>query len=269
MNKELEKLDYELRFILFITRKLPRIKGMIRIGKIFSNFYLRKKRKEVVINVFDFKMRLAPNESFSNSTCLFYPQLYDFREVEFLNKNLKSRGVFIDIGAHIGFYSLIASSLIGKEGKVLTIEATPDTYQRLVYNIKLNSIENIIPVSAGVSDKIETLRLSINKEQQGKNSFLEWQPEGVNVQCFPLNDILQKNSIDKIGGLKIDIEGFEYKVLSHFFRFASNNLHPKFIIIEYKKEIAEKTGKDVLRLLQKYGYQENFHSGPNYIMVKT
>lgn len=268
MNNQSEDLNFELRFILFITRKLPQIKGMIRIGKLFRNFYLRKERKDIIVDVFNFKMRLLPNESFSNSACLFFPQLYDFQEVRFLNKNLKSGDVFIDIGAHIGFYSLIASNLVGKKGKVLAIEATPNTYQRLDYNIKLNSIGNIISISVGVSDKAEILRLNINKEQQGKNSFLEWQPEGVNVQCFPLNDILQKNSIDKIGGLKIDIEGFEYKVLSHFFNAASINLHPKFIIIEHKKEIAEKTGNNILELLKKYGYRENFHSGSNYVMVK-
>ncbi len=76
-------LETELRFILLITRNIPPFRGAIRIGRIFRDFYLRKKRKEIVIDVFNFKMKLTPNKSFSNSACLFFPQLYDQKEIKF------------------------------------------------------------------------------------------------------------------------------------------------------------------------------------------
>lgn len=161
-------IDKKLPLILAITKRLPRIRGMIRVAKILGESYIRKGNQDVILDVLGFKMRLSPGESFSNNICIIAPQLYDYREIRFLKRNLKPGDIFLDIGAHIGFYSLIASQLVGGKGKVLAIEADYYIYQKLLYNIQLNSLNNIIALNYGVSDREEELELGINTDSRGR-----------------------------------------------------------------------------------------------------
>lgn len=274
-KEQKKKIDYELRFILLITRNLPPIRGIIRIGRIFRDFYLRKEREGITINVLGFKMRLAPNESFSNSACLFFPQLYDFWEIKFLRKNLKKGDIFLDIGAHIGFYSLNASKLVGEEGKVLAIEADPHAYRQLTDNLQLNNIQNVAHFNYGVSDKIETLELGIDTKQRGKSSFLTQEGEKIAVKCLTLNDIIKKAGLGgkRIKGIKIDVEGFEYKVLKSFLPARRSldaggeddkNL-PQFILVEYNKGVYQ---DQLANLLINKRYVLHKKIGSNRIYIK-
>jgi len=267
MNNQIEKLDYELRFILAITRNLPQLRGMIRLGKIFCDLYLRKVHSNITIDVLGFKMRLAPHESFSNSACLFFPQLYDYREVRFLRKNLKPGDIFIDIGAHIGFYSLIASQLVGESGKVLAVEADPHTYQQLTDNLQLNNIQNIAYFNYGVSEKIETLELVIDTRQRGKSSFLRQEGEKIAIQCYPLEEIIKKAGLNgqKIKGIKIDIEGFEYKAIKPYLQNSDKKNLPDFFLVEYNKEVYQNKLADLLKVK---GYVLHKKIGSNRIYIK-
>ena len=117
-------------------------------------------------------MELDPNENV-NAAILFYPHLYDWQELEFIRKNLPRGGKFIDAGAYIGWYSLIASKIVGPEGEVIAIEADPYNAERLRRNIELNNIKNIRLFQVGLSDRHEKLRLHQNlKGNRGRNTFV-------------------------------------------------------------------------------------------------
>lgn len=267
VNNQTEKLDYELRFILAITRNLPRLRGMIRVGRVFRDLYLRKAQNDITVDVFGFKMRLAPHESFSNSACLFFPQLYDYREIRFLRKNLKPGDIFIDIGTHIGFYSLVASQLVGETGKVLAVEADPYVYQKLLTNIQLNNFKNITPLNYGVSDKKEELEFGIDIKQRGKSSFLNRGDEKAHLQCFSLNDIIERAGLNgrKIKGIKVDVEGFEYKILKPFLDKAPDQTHlPDLVLVEYNENVyRDKLDKSLLDA----GYILYKQNGKNRIYI--
>jgi len=79
--------------------------------------------------------------------------LYDYREVRFLYEHLREGDVFLDVGANIGFYSLVASRWVGFSGKMIAIEALPYNCDGLRKNIDLNDICNIQVVNAGVADE--------------------------------------------------------------------------------------------------------------------
>lgn len=212
-------MDRELALLLLFTRNLPKIKGAGRLANVLKNFYLRKKRDSILIDVLGFKMELNPGESVSNNSCLFMPQLYDYKEMGFIKENLKEGDVFIDAGAHIGFYSLIASKRVGESGVVLAIEADSSMYKKLNRNIKLNSIKNIKTFLKGLSNEKGVLTLNINNNNRGASSFLNRAKSSttVKVDTLPLLDIIRDQGITKVKGIKIDIEGYEYKVLKGFF----------------------------------------------------
>lgn len=263
-------MDRELIFYKWIGSLLPKVPHSTGIiNRIVKPIYLRKNRGQVHSDVFDFKMRLDPSEAVDRAL-LFYPHLYDFREIEFLKSNLYKGDCFLDVGANVGFYSLVASKIVSENGNVLAIEADLYNYSKLKYNIELNSFSNIRPINLGVSDKIEVLKLGINNTgNRGGNSFLFSNAEtGSMVHCDTLSNIILQNGIQSIKGMKIDIEGFEYRVLKKFFSDTNESLYPGFIIVEFFPQHIQAQGGDTISLLKDVGYHIHSRSGYNYIMIK-
>lgn len=267
-------MDFELKVLMRMTKVLPPVKGAGLLGNLARRFYCRKNRQEIVSNVLGFNMILNPCE-WVDGGLLFFPQIYDYRERIFLKRELHQGGIFLDIGAYIGFYSLIASRSVGETGKVLSIEADPYNFNKLKFNIKQNNINNIIPINAAVSDKNEILKLGINvKGNRGGNSFLDLgYMEFIDIQCVTLLELLEKMSIKNIDIAKLDIEGFEFRVLNRFFQESASYLYPNFIIVEHHPEWIEKAGGNTLDLLAKKGYRKIWSGGwkgsINYIFKKV
>jgi len=261
-------MNFELQLLRFISTNLPAVRGVGLIPvKLLIPFYKRKKRNKVRVNVFNRLLELDPLENVDNCL-LFYPQLCDRTELAYLRTNLKSDSVFIDIGANIGMYSFFASNFI-KSGSILAIEADPYNFQKLQTNLSLNSGVNINALNIGVSDKMEILDLYINNRgNRGGNSFLDIEPQRptIGIKCVPLLSILIEQKIEFIDGIKIDIEGFEYRVLKEYFNTAPDYLHPRFIILEYHEGLVEKCGGSSLNLLKEVGYKIKSKEGVNYIL---
>jgi len=108
----------------------------------------------------------------------------------------------VDVGAGIGEFAVLASSIVGKEGKVVAIEPSPEDFKTLKYNIRENKCSNIIPINSAVSNKKEKLSLTF----KGKNFESE---------ADTLHNIIQKLDIpvNSIQYMKMDIEGAERLVI--------------------------------------------------------
>lgn len=261
-------LDTELRTVLQFTRRLPKLRGAGTLGNLFRDFYLRKKRSDVIADVLDFKMQLNPAEMV-DSALLLFPQVYDHREIAYMRGALAPGDVFLDVGANIGFYSLVASRCVGTTGRVIAIEADPYSHQRLTNNVRLNAMANVTALNVGVSDCEETLRLGVNADgNRGESSFLLQSDTGVDVACKSLLSLLKAEGIHQIRGAKFDIEGFEFRVLRQFLEDAPTALYPHFIIIEHNPLWREASGGDALSLLSACGYTPYHGSKLNYIMVR-
>lgn len=261
-------MDVELRLFRVITLNLPKIKGAGSLARMVRRVYLRKSRNQIETEVLGNTMCLDPYE-WVDGDLLFCPHLCDFKEIAFLKRVLKPGGTFLDIGANIGFYSLIASRLVGKNGCVLSIEADPFNYKKLKHNISLNKgMNNIVPLQVGVSDKKETIRMGIyTLGNRGGNSFLRNDfPESINVDCESLHNILCRNQVDTIDIAKIDIEGFEYRVLEQFFNEAAVSLFPKYLIVEVHPYFFDQG--DILRLLRTQGYMILGSNRLNYMLER-
>lgn len=251
------------------TKRLPRLRGMTRVARKIGDKYIQRGSPDILLDVFDFRMWLTPGESLTNDICILAPQLYEFREIKFLKKNLKFGDIFIDIGAHIGFYSLVASKLLGEKGKVLAIEADPGVYEKFLNNIKLNNFKNIISLNYGVSDKNEVIEFGRNIKNTGKGSFLNKKGEMISMQCFSLANIIKHIGINgkQIKGIKVDTEGFEYKILKPFLLDDQNrNNLPQFFIIEYDNK--DKVYQNKLTDLLDHHYKLFRKNPGNYIFIR-
>ncbi|MHA1291720.1 MAG: FkbM family methyltransferase [Promethearchaeota archaeon] len=133
---------------------------------------------------------------------------------------IKKRDIVVDIGAHIGVFSIFAA-VNAKYGRVYSYEPFSENFSLIQENIKLNNLTNIKPFKLAVGGVKEKRNLYINNEQNGghslfKNYLCQQQKEGLSTEVvdgITLKDIFSANGIEKIDFLKIDCEGSEYEIL--------------------------------------------------------
>jgi FkbM family methyltransferase len=141
---------------------------------------------------------------------------YEKHEIAWLRKNLKAGDVFIDVGANVGLYSNIASKIVGKNGIVIAIEATPSTAEILKQNLTLNESTNVEVVQAAATNRAGVVQI-YTSGLIGCNSIVskpELQDfETVDVEARTLNEIILSRKLNKVSMIKLDIEGAEMATL--------------------------------------------------------
>jgi FkbM family methyltransferase len=126
---------------------------------------------------------------------------------------LNQGDVFLDVGAHIGKYTIPISKIVGENGLVIAIEAHPENYKTLVKNIKLNGLKNIIALNVAAWNKECKLKL-FNGEKNGQHSIKNDCGLGyVTVKAQALDNILDKLKVRRIDCIKIDVEKSELETL--------------------------------------------------------
>lgn len=143
------------------------------------------------------------------SRMIFADKHYVRSEYELLHKILAKDDVFIDVGANIGTWSLMASNIVGDEGMVLSFEPHPKTFSFLLGNIRLNKSKNIHAHNLGLSDQVGAFFLTDGVDDT--NHLTDDINGGIKIELRRLDDFTE--DISKIKLLKIDVEGFEWFVL--------------------------------------------------------
>jgi len=189
------------------------------------------------------------------------PHLYDHWERGLIAKYLHQEMVFVDIGANIGAYSLWASKYLGAGGKIVAIEADPIIFKKLSHNLHQNHIvSDVVLINGGISDKAEELSFFRNTTgNAGGSSFVVGDGEAIQIKCDTLFNVLRSAQISKVDFIKIDIEGFEFKVLKKYFVDTKEipELKPKYLLIEILEGPLKNDGKlrkDLMDLLETQGY---------------
>ncbi|HEX2230594.1 MAG TPA: FkbM family methyltransferase [Nitrososphaeraceae archaeon] len=134
----------------------------------------------------------------------------------------KEGDIVIDIGAHIGLYTIIGAKRVGTQGKVVAIEADPENFEMLNRNIKLNQLTNVIPLNYAVYSKETKIKLYLPSGESGFTKYNTIMPNWINTQekfvevnANTLDYLLQLNKIrqEEVNWIKIDVEGAEFEVL--------------------------------------------------------
>ncbi|MBR8829288.1 MAG: FkbM family methyltransferase [Gomphosphaeria aponina SAG 52.96 = DSM 107014] len=169
--------------------------------------YKRITKRTVILNLLpEIKLYCQP-DSLSASTVL-YCALYDYEEMNFLLRYLRPEDSFLDVGANVGVYSLLAASKI-KTGWIYAFEALPKNYQRLQDNIKLNEIKNIKTYQVAVSDRVGTIHLNLPESDSMAYISLENSVNSIEVATDTIENLLRQESIENLTLAKMDIEGAE------------------------------------------------------------
>jgi FkbM family methyltransferase len=127
-------------------------------------------------------------------------------------KSLSEGDVFIDVGANIGYYSILAARIVGKQGQVIALEPVPNTVKVLDLNIKLNNLKNIKIIPKAAWSNSAPLKIYVPGGCYGWASpIIRPDCKSLTVDAVPLDDVSEK--IPAIKLLKIDVEGSECRVI--------------------------------------------------------
>ncbi len=182
--------------------------------------YLRMKEPVVMSWIDGLVLRIYPgNEVFRS---LFVRGIYDPNIVVVINTLLSKGSVFIDVGANMGYFSLLASSVVDKFGHIIAIEPSSRDYARLVDNVKINNLTNIISTyHIAISDVSGSAKLAVACEERSALNTLgsEFSFKGVdkleieNVRVLSIDELVSDTKLTRVDVLKLDIEGSELKAL--------------------------------------------------------
>lgn len=192
---------------------------------------------------------------------------YEPEVSQILIKLLKQGDYFIDIGAHIGYFSLWAALLVGEEGKVLTCEPEQNNYLKIIKNIGMNNFENIRLLNVAVGDQCKTVQFFINEDNGGGHALWDVSKHPFNersrihrrsmtVNMITIDHLFEYYQLNKVKLLKIDTEGAEHQVLRGALTVLSQG-KISYIIAEINRFGLEQMGTNEMQLrsfMEAFGY---------------
>ena len=148
-----------------------------------------------------------------NSTDLMaFTHVWLLREYDKPGFEINSNDVIIDIGAHIGLFTLFASQFC-KSGKIYCFEPIRENFDLLLSNLELNRIINVKPYNIAVSQKIGSVTMYLNRDESGHSMHVPG-TKSVQVTSNSLKNIIDSNNLEKCDLIKIDCEGEEYDIIN-------------------------------------------------------
>jgi FkbM family methyltransferase len=198
-------------------------------GRILSTLCPRAGRVRIALFGYEFWCDLS--ENIQRNIFLFG---YDREAQRFIRSKLRVGDTFLDVGANVGFYSLLAASIVGERGRVISIEPNPKTFLRLKETIEANAITNVLALNLALGRERDRRNLFIDPES-GNDTATMVTHDGrtsVKVEVYPLDEIATAHQIDRIDYLKIDVDGFEPDVFAGAKRLLADG-RIKFIQAEF------------------------------------
>ena len=186
----------------------------------------------------------------------------EVRLARLLMRHLKPGDTFIDVGGHFGYFTLLASRLVGPAGRVVAFEASRNTYAVLVENVRQQP--NVTAYHLALSDQHETISFfefpvlynefnSMDVDQfRNEKWFAKFPPQRIDVPATRLDDVVERDNLQPTI-IKIDVEGAELKVI----RGAAGTLRHQrpLVVMEYLAPDRHNTAhRQAAALLNELGY---------------
>jgi FkbM family methyltransferase len=166
---------------------------------------------------------------------LFNPD-YNIEELDFLRANTPNGGVFVDVGANVGTYAMVLARHVGPAGQVIAIEPHPLTHARLAFNSAASGYRHVKLVAAAAGDSDGELMIEPDGSNLGASHIAIGATvagNAIRVPSLRLLRVLGDAGVSQVDSLKIDVEGYEDRVLIGFFANAPQALWPRAVVIEH------------------------------------
>lgn len=200
-------------------------------------------------------------------------EIFKYREYKsaegFIQKTTKP---ILDVGAHMGLFSIYVRAL-NSDVEIIALEPEPDNFRRLIKTVEENNMEDIMVEPFALDVGTGGGKLVLSHDSQNHYLLRDDDAKGVpviNVKTISLGDLCNKYSINKIGLLKLDIEGGEFDLLNNWTQEDFELIDA--LIMEYH-DTSVREHQDLVDLLQqnKFGVQvfpSQFEKSMGFILAK-
>ena len=249
-----------LDFAINLVGRIPnRFVGVTKLKSYFANKLTGENHRFCSLND-NFKIEINLTDS-SENYLWFGCKPKDI--ISFLSSNLHSDSIFVDCGANIGIWTIIALESIKSVGTVHSFEPNPKLCKRLQKNLDYNKISQqctLHEVALSSDSKTEFLYLDEINHQMGTLRGGKNEKNKIQILTKPLDSF----NLNRIDGMKIDVEGHESQVIKG--GMESISFHKPWLVIELNNsfhKIQNITQWEVYRILTDIGYMTHFDKTEN------
>ena len=251
-----------LRYIfVHLARLFPREHGKYTIlTKIYFRFFGQTVPTQIVASV-RYKIRMNLDLREFVQAWIYVFGAYELPTVKFIRSYLAPNDVALDVGAQVGYLSLIMATSAQRRVKVFSFEPESRNIYRFLLNMSLNDANNVNLIEKAAGTKVETLKLYLSSDvNAGTHSTIRGNQNVsdafVEIPCTTIDQTVNDSGLDRVDLIKIDVEGAEVDVL----RGALNTLTSMqpVLITELGASLQEARGMTTTQFklfLSELGYQ--------------
>lgn len=242
---------HKLAVAISITAKNfdnPKVRHIL-IDIIFEKYLNWRKLELISTTAFGSLMHLHLPDTIQKN--IFLTGVWEPNISSIVAKSLKKGDIFIDIGANVGYYTLLASKLVEESGLVYSFEASPSIYRHLQNNIAANNISNTKLFNIAISDRQGVVTIwSAPKGNTGHSTIVEstavtdGHVREAEIKCAPLSSLIQLDHLLSARLIKIDIEGAERLAIEGIFPYLNDFENSTEWLIELSPEFSPGGNKD-------------------------
>lgn len=207
-----------LEILRLYYRRAPIIKGKYFIWRRLIEPYISwRALKTTTRTAFGSLMEVDLRDSIQRFVYFF--GVFEPEITRYVSERLRPGDIFIDIGANVGYYALLAAKLVGSTGKVFAIEASPSIFLTLEQNLRLNAATNVSAINVAITDKARSVTVYLHdRENLGGTTIMPMVAERrrttaeMAVRGLPLPSVLEHDIIRNARLIKVDVEGAEWQV---------------------------------------------------------
>jgi FkbM family methyltransferase len=221
----------------------------------FISILKRIKRGYLMVKNHDGIFLCRPSE---NDVVIIADQHENFLKEKYIPENGHT---VIDLGAHIGKYAVRCAKIVGNKGRVIAVEAEPQSYDIMCKNLELNNLQEIvIPLNVAISNKNGKIPFFVSDGRSNVSSaYTKWSKQ-IEVDAITIDELIKRCKLERVDWIQMDMEGAEYDaiigatesikkgIISNF--IIETHLAQNFELIssilreKYKIEIFARTGPD-------------------------
>jgi FkbM family methyltransferase len=214
------------------------------------------------LNINNCKMKILSKDEGISSELIIYG-VHEPLTTELILSEIKPGMTILDIGSNIGYYAILESNLIGTTGKIYSIEPSPINFKLLEENLKLQKMNNFEIFNLAIGNKNEKLEFLISEKSNwskikqdsdiiGKNDTI------ITVPVKSLNLFCKENNLDKIDLIRMDVEGYEEKIIEGG-KEILKKIKPILMIEIHKMYLGKERTIKILKELNELGYEIKYY----------
>jgi len=262
VRKSYHLIPLPIRNFFYILKKYRKYHNDFGQFLFLVNYYYQRLRERIfipsqsVVKVNSYMLKVIPDDNGISKELLLFKK-HEPLFTKIIEKQIKKGMKCIEIGANLGYYALLESKLVGKNGLVICFEPSPINFEYLKNNCSLNDAVNVKVYNYAVGDENKTINFLVTEASnlcRVVEKYNSSEGKIVKIPLITMDSFISKNSLESIDFVRMDIEGYEFNVYKGM-KNLINKFKPDFAIELHPCVMGKIKTIEFLSMLRDDGYE--------------